>query len=306
MLKTTAILLMSLTLTLASCATSSTPTDTARLTAVDDAAAAAGSSTPDMSTAEQTSSLQNDNLGPSGTAEDGGSNAAPSELLSVQAISGLPKHTFDETHCASINGTYKTCVDSALLKQTATIPIYEGEGITRYLPLNEVVAYCHAKEKECDYQARKYLSAVTLMTTPAHTCAWNSGSRRLQANEGVRALKFAALATGSGLLLSAGSYRYGIDVTNGTALTQVEYFATAALIGSAYNEWAWKWLETPTFGDSGNSFVAYVLVSAFKVAAKLPAALHYVTRTGLAAAMARTCPVIDNTLERDLERGLGG
>lgn len=257
--RTTGILFMSLTLTLASCANSTLPADP---------------------------TVQSNNSSVSG--ED---TAQSMSDLTALAVTKPSKTYFDHSGgCESINNTSDNtlCLTSNVLNSTNIyVTMHLGPGNNVKVFYKNLDNFCIDHVYICRAHVATVLNSIQDHTAPPSTCA--STRRRLLDDTRMNTIKWSVVGLTTAVI-AGGTSLYGYEMKDFEPWMKATVTGGATALAWAYFELADGWLHSNTWTSTGASKTAFVIKAMASLLAGLPAAFHTTNLTGVQTIAASACP----------------
>jgi len=218
----------------------------------------------------------------------------PDTPVTTQSVPGEPRYNIDRSQCAWIkNGgsrEFETCI-SRFLKLDPHAGMFVSLGGSRqtFVPFDKVPSFCQGNLQACVNEANFYLKRVLNATRLNAKCSFNPGRELKMSDTRMKSIKFGVVVGGNALIAAGGTYT-AFKIIDWPNWLRAGGAGGVAALATAFNEWAFAWLYTSSFKDSGPSVVATMMVASYKMAANLPEYFRTLDYGGVVREVQMTCP----------------
>ena len=214
--------------------------------------------------------------------------------ITTQSVPGEPRYNIDRSRCAWINNggsrEFETCISSFLNSDpNAGMFVSTGVGSQSFVPFNKVQSFCQRNLQACVNQANYSFKRILDATELNGRCSYNAGRELKMSDTRMKSIKFGVVLGGNALIAAGGTYA-AFKIVDWPHWLRAASAGSAAALATAFNEWAFAWLYTASFNNSGHSVVGAMMVASYKMASNLPEYFRAFDYAGVVREVQMTCP----------------
>jgi hypothetical protein len=189
-----------------------------------------------------------------------------------------PKKDFPEPanyggYCNVITGVgFVTCTPTGLMTSDKAMSIKKG---TSYVSVQykNLISWCKNNKLNCVTKLKTTLNTILVNSKPKAACGTvgNASAGQITVQQQTTKMKVVKLAVTVGgiMIIGASGATAGFALAPYAVYLKVLTGSGFTLVGAIYGEWAWAWLYTASYTDSGPSVVASLLVAAYETLGNL-------------------------------------
>ena len=236
---------------------------------------ACGSVTPEATDVE---TIDQSYSGPMGSAVATTTNSPAIDLpqrveTAVTLAVRPPKKDFPEPgtyggYCNTIlNVGFVTCTPTGLMTSDQAMSIRKGTGYVS-VQYKNMISWCTSNKANCVTKLKTTLNAILANSRPKAACGTvgsaSAGQITLQQQTTKMKVVKLAVTVGGIMIIGVSGSVSGYALAPYAVYLKALTASAFTLVGAVYGEWAWAWLYTASYTDSGASVVASLLVAAYE------------------------------------------